>query len=339
MTVSRCIAVCLRLGLVLVPLCVSIAAQGLTPKYVVDLREAIKAGVLRVDLSITGVSNSNGRWAVLTEFKNRQSLVLTGDSRVDGLSPILEDAFDQIGIDAAHNIYLQKRSGPEAASTEIVEWNRTNGKFSSIKVDSPRATPFLSNGAVLWKTPRGVVQIDGDALEKSKFKAFRTVIEPLLSLDSTGKTVDQQEFILGLPNGRHAVLGNLTEEIRVYDADGSLLSSAFADLTGAFASIGHFVAKYDPAKGRSRMVWASSSADGNIYIRLSVLKFLGPAVLAVINPDTGSLIKTITLNLPTIERKKGPDNPEGVPFFAQGSVTDQLVVVDTAAMVLAVYEP
>lgn len=48
--------------------------------------------------------------------------------------------------------------------------------------------------------------------------------------------VEEPKTFVGLPNGGYAIIGAATESISVYDATGTFLRSALADLDAAYAS-------------------------------------------------------------------------------------------------------
>lgn len=86
-----------------------------------------------------------------------------------------------------------------------------------------------------------------------------------------------------------------------------------------------------------RIVWASSSRQGLIYMYLSGLPVRGPGRIAVVLPSDGRLVKSIALDLPGSDSRRDRYNPEGSMMVVMGAVDDQTAVMDAELGILALY--
>jgi hypothetical protein len=81
--------------------------------------------------------------------------------------------------------------------------------------------------------------------------------------------------------------GSRTEEIVIFNANGTLVSTARADLDSAYPELGLDVPKPDVESGRSRVVWAARSREGLLYVHLSETRVDRPVPIAVFERGTG----------------------------------------------------
>ena len=84
-------------------------------------------------------------------------------------------------------------------------------------------------------------------------------------------------------------------------------------------------------------MWAAPTSDGLLYVCLSGTLGSGPAFLAVIDANSGTLQKVISADLPEFKEDITWNNPTGTILPTTGAVDDQLVIADRGKGVLAIF--
>ena len=152
---------------------------------------------------------------------------------------------------------------------------------------------------------------------------------------------NERRFVLGLPGGRHLILRDRSERVTVYDASGSATATAVLRFDQAYTSIGRTSAPVDihlVGDGRTRVIWATTSAAGELYISLTDTPVVGPGYVAVFDPLNGKFIRMLSLELPKgILSRVFDENPGGTMIPLMGSIYERMVIADRDAGVAAFY--
>ena len=236
------------------------------------------------------------------------SAIVTGDSRGQRVAMQI-GAFDRIAMDRNHAIYL-RHAASSGEPTSVSKWKADTDELETQTILEPNAEPIVSDGILHWK-PHG-----------SSNRHHRKLAQGEQAL-----TIPERRLVLGLPGQRYMVFGTRTEEIMVFDVDGTLVATARADLDAAYATLGLEVPKPDVESGRSRVVSAASSRHGLLYVQLSETPVTRPTPVAVFDPTDGRLLRVLNAVHPTAEPSIPVNDltPVGLPYLV--AIDDELVVV------------
>ena len=262
------------------------------------------------------------------------SILVSGDlAGADVSVRRLEYRPERAILDGQNRTYLQGDQRGSQRERAVFELLEHGGLRELVQIPDSSLTPLRSGGEVLWSGAEGMWR------ERSsralKIKRPPGVNEPVPEVEN------ERRFVLGLPGGRHLILRDRVEIATVYDASGSVTATAVLRFDQAYASIGRTSAPVDihlVGSGRSRVIWATTSASGELYIALADTLIVGPVYVAVFNPQNGKFMRMLSA-----ERPKGilfrvfDENPDGMMIPSMGSVYERMVFVDPDAGVAAFY--
>lgn len=301
----------------------------ITPRRVLFLEETGKLLLGTNHFAVRAATYSRDRWAVLVSMEDKSCAVLAGDLTSESsfaVGPKLERLF----LDASGRLTLARFDG---VGFELLNQDWEGGTLTSAGTIGLSVAPFYSDGKLMWRS----LHADPAEVPPPTQTPYRVVQPVGLPPDTTAKILEPRYLIVGLPAGRHVAFSDRTEQITLYEADGSLVGTAQADLDSAYRALGLTPRRVDPLGNESRVMWASSSIEGELYVCLSQTPVIGPAEIAVINPASGSLIRVLRAELPKAEMRKRPSNPEGVMSPSMVAMGDGLAILDNGAKVLSLY--
>lgn len=145
-------------------------------------------------------------------------------------------------------------------------------------------------------------------------------------------------LVFGLPAGRSLQVGTLSEKVVVHENDGKVASRNTLAMDDAYRVANDVPPVHDPLSGVQRMLWASLSNAGEVFVCLSGVPLSKPANIAQFDPMTGHLVKVIEAQLPRLPERVDKYNPDGFigPFL--GAVDDRIVIADGPLGLVAVYK-
>jgi hypothetical protein len=300
------------------------------PKRIVDLQEMTGKLYSRSDFSSVNITQANGRWAVLLDSGANEGIVVKGDFRSEQAS-VKCGAYDSIAMDAAHRIYLRHNSMGLGKSTRVrvEEWETEN--FTIQEIPAPKAEPYLSGKRLIWKARSGFT---GSLVSESRTLGWAQATGPFERPELVEQADPAGVYVMGLPQGGRVELGRASEIINLFGSEGNLRSVASADLDAAYRVLER---SHPKAPGRLRMLWASSSAEGLLYVCLTAMPMARGAHIAVIRPQDGGLVKIVRAILPTAVWRRDRYNPEGAIFPSPGAVDDRLVIMDKSLDIVGLY--
>jgi hypothetical protein len=144
-------------------------------------------------------------------------------------------------------------------------------------------------------------------------------------------------FTLGLTDGGRVELGRTSETMKIFDSDGSFRRAVIPELDAAYAALNRPYPKSTLPWGRNRVLWATSSSEGSLYVCLSGVSVTEGVPIAVIRPDDGRLVKVIRALLPTATWRQTRSNSDGIIFPSHGVADDRLVITDSSLDIVALY--
>jgi hypothetical protein len=313
--------------------CRASPVDRLSPSQVVHVSDIVRqdVGLLVPDtpsgrLSLRDVSQGGGIWAALVPVSNTTAVVAVGTQRSAHAFMVPGDV-RQIAVDQYGHTHLLHRYRHPATHRDISVLDSEGSLLDQYSIPASGASPLLTGSGLIWKLPHALVT-------KQAFVA-------LLELDGShdvNDTIAQRQFVGALPPGRgYFTFGDLSEMITLHREDGSVLSSFAAPLDAAYKEIGASVPKLPLSSERSRVIWASATQGGLLYVCLSGLPISGPAFIAVIEAKSGALQKVIGAQLPAFSKAATGTNPTGTMMPGMGAVDDQLVIADQQRGVIALY--
>lgn len=328
-----------------------ISAQALevrNPAYVVDVGSVIRSNSQDSYAHALDLKASGSRWAMLVSTRplqgpmprlfevspNARSMVISGDASSHWVQTIKGTA-DQITLSRNGDVYVKHKSASGDFSISVLNGHGGLKDTQRLNVENSSSL-LLLDGRVLLKTENGVSEINA-AIQRDRKETTQVV-----SGSDSEAAIRQVEVTFGLSGNRYAIFRTLTEDIRIFSAEGERLSRSQADLDAAYRSLGKAISRFAPDSdgqgGRSRVFWAAGGEDGYLYVCLSELNITRePIRLAVINPENGGLIKLLSFNLPRASVRVSNANPNGSILPTHGAVGDRILILDKELMLLTVY--
>jgi hypothetical protein len=240
---------------------------------------------------------------------------------------------NDFAADQSGHIHLLHKYDPrkmaDGRRVSIVDVSGNSVSEYDLPVVAGRVQPIIKSSGVTWVTQEAL-------FSASSFTPF-VLPSKLQDINDTGVQV---RYVGPLNDGGYYTFGSGSEIITLHSSDGSVSGSFPAPLDKAYQAIGHPVPKQPPAPGGSgtvRVIWAAGTPNGQLYICLSGLKTAGPAYIAVVDAQTGTLLKVIAASLPAFPELITAVNPLGTVIPATGAVDDHLVMVDQVKGSVAIY--
>jgi hypothetical protein len=220
-----------------------------------------------------------------------------------------------IAVDGSGSIYVWRTLIDEPEFTlHVFQEGATEAKARILPAE--QANPVRVRGVLRWVPER----VDPE--------------EQSLAVPQQG-VPEERKLLLGTTQGL-AVFGHRSESITVFDSEEKVLSKNRIQLDEAYAAMGRHGVPQDPYSGRLRVIWASGSDDGRLYVCSSELPVSGPVTLGVFDPITGVLVSVPRLTPPVAKRPRNQINTrEFVPTM--GAVGDQTLVLDVGLGLAALY--
>jgi hypothetical protein len=308
------------------------AARGqiltVQPARIVDLKQAVSKesgpfGVEPIDLAQAG-----GRWVVLTQSLGDSTILVAGDLTSTRVISVA-GRFDRVRIDQTGRIYLRYLLSRKESqvSTRVLVLDGNGGPLDAATISEKGAEPVSLKGQIRWRTKAGVY--DAHSVPANTGQAIAK---------DPNDELPQRVFSLGLPSGQYLTLGDLSEQVTLFGNDGRLLVSRKLDLKPAFDAASVRYKDHEAGSGETRVVWATTSADGLLYVYLSDTPASGPGYIGLFEPSTGKLVNVLRVLLPQAEgRRDATFNPQGYISPTFGAVGDHLVMVDKGMAIVAVY--
>ena len=310
-------------------------AQTVTarPLRVLDLRAAITAATHRDDFTVDAVAQSHGRWAALGNFEStRESVIAAGDdSGSIRVSDLIRPTADRIAMDANGLIHLRLRQSQHDVSEIALADHSTLRTVARYKVAEGGLEPVNSGSEVLWRRRDTLFRIH------PSFWPMGTLSQPVRPPAPTPELAAEPVLIFALPSGRWVQFGILSEDISVFEADGTPAGAVRAALDDAYRGTNAKGLKYRPTSGNARTLWAAGTRDGRLYVCLAGLPVIGPAYIAAIDPLTGRLIKLIAAETPTTPERVAEYDGTGAIYPIDGAVDDRIAILDGKVRILAIY--
>ncbi len=303
-----------------------------SPSQVINLVDSLKrdTGQIQVPTAssrfkVKGVTAAGGTWAVLMPYSSDAAAVVVGDG-ASTRSFLARGAFARITLGQDQRIHLLTRAKP-GENVRTVNILDVYGKdVGSYTLPTRSAIPFRGPAGISWRGPAGFFHGDSGA----RISFHHTNPAPDAS-------IGQRVFAGTSKAGSDFTFGDMSELITLYAPDGSVLHSYPAPLDDAYRLIGASVPKMPISSEQGRVIWATSSSDGLLYVCLSGLSVSGPDYIAVFEPDRGRLLQVIGLDLPSLSTRVSSINPLGHIVSGMGAVGDKLVIVDQMDALMAVY--
>jgi hypothetical protein len=307
--------------------------QSIQPAQVFNIAEAVRAKTGRTDFLIRDTCQRNGRWTTLIIFRNtKEWLLAAGDAQGKmQLSGFMPGSADQLALDQYGISHVTLRtSAPKSTVVEIVDKTLTSLRRQTIPLAGIR--PVFLGPNLFWKRDQTLIAgypYTASIEENGQQQSGRPPKEAHLLFGFQASNGSEPQWV---------ELGLFSENISVLDRSGSVVSTVTAQLDEAYRTVGLAVPPHsDPASEITRISWAALARDGNLSICLSSLPLSLPAYIAVIEPRTGSLVKMIVAELPTVLERVDQHNPRGRIYPIIGAADDQLVITDSPLGVAAVY--
>ena len=156
--------------------------------------------------------------------------------------------------------------------------------------------------------------------------------------DLNDQTLSQRVFVGALPwDGEYFTFGELSELVVAHRRGGAVFNSYTAPLDLAFRAIGIPFDKPAQSSGQSRIIWATSTKDGFLYICLSGTPMAGPAFIAVLDVMSGILRTVIRAEFPNSNEAISGINVQGTMMPAMGVIDSGLVIADQRGSLVAIY--
>lgn len=293
------------------------AQETLSPIEVINVKTLLG----RADVSIVDQTHIREFWAALVRVnRSDEAIVLTGSSSGHQVFRLPDNNIERIGLDYDGNVYVKGTERVNKGSSSV-----GNDPARIYRIDRSSLL-LLRKGAAPWT-----------AVNEDSLRQLDAGSRDRLVLHHRPNAPAQHEFVLALTDGNYAVLGSRTEEISVYDSLGKLLSYVRADLNDAYSRLGRPTTRHQITEGRSRIIWASSGPDNRVYLGLAEFPAAGPAMVAVLDPKTGKVLRLLAAELPRVLNKQSEFNPEGIILPSAGSVSEKLLIVDSDECIIAVY--
>lgn len=274
--------------------------------------------------AVNAVAESNGRWAALLTKDAQKSVVLTGNARGVDRKIAVPNGTDNIQLDSEHTLHIRTRTRTGGTKMSV---HRTDGTLWQEFETNEQAVPFIAAGAVNWRTSNGLIQLG--------YPNRRIASEH--TKPDANNLINQRIFLLGLPSGGFYTVGDLTETVSVFDSQGNSISESHLDLDRAYSQLGLSVSRSDPTTGRTRIMWATSSSNGQLIVCLSETPGSKPAYLAVPDPLTGHFSHFIVAHRPMLKSEAARVDPNELFLPTMGAMGDQLILVDKGRGLIAVY--
>ena len=311
--------------------------ETLPYRRVVHFRDLINGlADINEEFQITDVSISANRWVALLSFRKGEtnSILVSGDlAGADASVRRLEYRPTRAILDGQNRIYLQGDQRGRQRERAVFELEERGGRRELAQIPDDMVTPLRSGGEVLWSGAEGIWREQSSRGLKIK--------RPPPTNGAVSEVENELLSVLGLPGGRHLILRSRVETATVYDATGSVSSTAVLRFDQAYASIGRTSAPVDiheVGSGRTRVIWATTSAAGELYVGLSETPIVSSVYVAVFDPVNGKFMRMLS-----VERPKGiafrvfDENPDGGMLPSMGSVYERMVIADPEAGVVAFY--
>jgi hypothetical protein len=300
------------------------------PVLTVDLKQVVSRDAGPIGVEPIDVAQAGERWVVLTQSRGDSTILIAGDLSSSHAITVA-GRFDRVRLDQAGHIYLRYLLSRKESlvSTRVLLLDGGGAPLEVGAISEKAAEPLVMKGQIKWKTKSGA--LDVHASPGGSDNATPLEKDP-------NDEVPQRVFALGLPSGRYLTFGDLSEQVTLYGENGHLLDSKKLDLKPAFDAANVRFKDHEAGSGETRVIWATTSADGRLCVSLSDTPPSGPAYIGLFDPDSGELVNLLRALLPQTEgRRDATFNPQGYidPFF--GAVGDHVVMVDKAMAILAVY--
>jgi hypothetical protein len=310
--------------------------QIIVPSEVIDLRTLVRAKTQRQDFTVQGLAQSNGRWAALIEFNDgKAGLVITArGGEVPKLSEPMNGFADRVAMDPDGGIFVGLR-GSRSRKAEITILDpelRVIGRQGQEAVS--RMGPVPSETGVFWHDAAGntLYRVTPESLVE-----VSTLVDPKVEFPDPGEFRSLLTLSDGASDPRWIVVRPVIEEASVFENNGVRMTTSKLDLDSAYKASGLAIPSRDPTEGVTLVASTVVSQKGDLYVFLSSVSYGKPWPVAVLDPYTGRLRKTLSVVLPTSPERVEKYNPQGYMRLGRMALDDQLVIVDEELGLLAVY--
>jgi hypothetical protein len=306
--------------------------RNLQPASVIDIRTSTQSASGIACDDVRDITAIGMRWAALLDCPAQKSALVWADGKSTHFLN-LEERFDRVVMDASLNMVLRSVPATSAnatiGTTRALVLDATGAVVRRVAINSRGARPFQVAGSIRWASQSGSL---------TEVQLNSPDVAHLSTYVDTNRNTPQLIYVLGLPGGGHATIGNLTETVNVFDEQNRLVASRLLPLDEVYKAIGMPIRPPDIESGRTRMVWAAGASTGLVYICLSDTPMSGPAYVAVVDPLAGALTGVIRADLPKASGRVDPRfNPAGVIVPGLGAIDGHLIIADREMQVLAVY--
>ncbi|HLH44756.1 MAG TPA: hypothetical protein VKV74_17340 [Bryobacteraceae bacterium] len=325
--------------------CTAQQVTTVEPSKVIDVRALVRARTLRQDFEFAGLAQSNGRWAVVVDFKTtKTSIIVTGSERESpAFSDYIDGLADRVAMDPSGRIYLRMFPTPGFTEFEIRDSGLREGRRQKLKT-AARPEPVSSSAGVFWiegnigkelfRVSPGS-RIHAGSLERNLAQRAESELAPNVP------PLPESRTVLALENGTDAPrwieVKHVAEEVATFENNGRPLTRNKLELDPAYTAAGFPVPQRNPQDGTMLFRWAAASRSGDLYLCLTSVPVGRPRPIAITDPLTGRLRKILSLVMPTSPERVDQYNPQGFMYPTLDALDDRLVVMDAGIGILGVY--
>ena len=281
-------------------------------KYEADVSDRNKR------IAMGQISQANGSWAISVPLSPRSTGFVVGTDSEEHTF-IFAGRVRQLALDQDHNIHIWQRTLPPAEGETVLVLDWQGSVVDHYSLPEASASPFLTQTGIVWRVPGALVNKN----------LFASLYEKADVSDANDKTSGQRVYVGALPgNEGFFTFGDMTEGVVIHNRKGSVIKSYTAPLDSAYQALGMSFSRPAPPSESSRVLWAAATRAGLIYICLAGTSAAGPAYIAVLDVNSGTITSIIQAELPRLKQLVSPRNSTGIMFPGRGAVDDRLIIAD-----------